>query len=178
MISFLFFWKTRYAGNAQLWFTDTDSLVVHVKTPDIYADFKDMKEHFDLSGLDKKHPAYDATNKRVVGKFSIEFEGKIIKEFCALKAKMYAFKLDDNKEKMTAKGCPKSSVNKQMNYDKYFNTLMEGDIQNINFKCIRNKNHKLYTLGVNKEGLTYFDNKRFYLKTNESRPYGHYKNKK
>jgi hypothetical protein len=38
-----------------------------------------MKEHFDLSGLDKSHKAYNTTNKKVVGKFSIEFEGKIIK---------------------------------------------------------------------------------------------------
>ena len=113
-----------------------------------------MKEHFDLSGLDLNHPAYDATNKKVVGKFSIEFEGKIIKEFCALKAKMYAFKLDDDKEKMTAKGCPKSSMKKQMNYDKYYQTLMEGDIQNISFKCIRNKHHRLFALGINKVGLT------------------------
>jgi hypothetical protein len=77
---------------------------------------------------------------------------------------------------MTAKGCPKVTMKQQMNFEKYYNTLMEGNVEHINFKCIRHKNHKLYTLGVNKVGLTDFDNKRYYIGCNESRPYGHYKN--
>jgi hypothetical protein len=93
-----------------------------------------------------------------------------------LKAKTYSFKLDDESEKMTAKGCPKSCVKKQLNFEKYYNTIMEGGKTNIDFKCIRHKNHKLYTLGVNKVGLTEYDNKRFYIDSNESRPYGHYQN--
>jgi hypothetical protein len=63
--------KPRYEENIQLCYTDTDSFVTHVKTDDIYEDFHEMKEHFDMSGLDKDHKCYDATNKKVLGKFSI-----------------------------------------------------------------------------------------------------------
>ena len=77
---------------------------------------------------------------------------------------------------MPAKGCPKVTMKQQMNFHKYYNTLMEGNVEHINFKCFRHKNHKLFTLGVNKVGLTDFDNKRYYIGCNESRPYGHYKN--
>jgi len=170
--------KPRYEKDIQLCYTDTDSFVIHVKTDDIYQDFKEMKEHFDMSGLDKSHKCYEPSHKKVLGKFSIEFEGKIVKAFCALKAKMYSFKLDDGKEKMTAKGCPKACVKKQLDFEKYYNTIMEGDKTNIDFKCIRHKNHRLYTMGINKVGLTEYDNKRYYLNSNKSRPYGHYKHVK
>jgi hypothetical protein len=85
--------------------------------------------------------------------------------------------LSEGKEKMTAKGCPKASVKKQLNFDKYYSTIMDGLVTDIDFKCIRHKNHQLYTMGINKVGLTEYDNKRYYLNSNESRPYGHYKNK-
>ena len=37
-------------------------------------------------------------NKKVIGKFKDELGGKIISEFCALKAKTYAYKLDNRNE--------------------------------------------------------------------------------
>ena len=37
-------------------------------------------------------------NKKVIGKFKDELGGKIISEFCALKAKTYAYKLDNGNE--------------------------------------------------------------------------------
>ena len=35
-------------------------------------------------------------NKKVIGMFKDEIGGKIMTEFCALRAKSFAFKLDDN----------------------------------------------------------------------------------
>ena len=43
--------------------------------------------------------------KKVIGKFKDEIGGKIMTEFCALRAKVYAYKLDDETEMKKAKGC-------------------------------------------------------------------------
>ena len=43
------------------------------------------KEEFDYSGYPKDSPYYDETNKKVVGKFKDESNGKIIKEFIGIK---------------------------------------------------------------------------------------------
>ena len=59
-------------------------------------------------------------NEKVIGKFKDELGGKIMKEFCALRAKAYAQKLDDDddddddtehkKAKETKKYCNKKST--------------------------------------------------------------------
>ena len=43
----------------------------------------------------------------MIGKFKDELGGKIITEFCALRAKAYAYKLDDGTEHKKAKGTKK-----------------------------------------------------------------------
>ena len=53
---------------------------------------------FDTSNFSTKllRPLPISINKKVLGKFKDELAGKIMSEFCALKAKTYAYKLDDD----------------------------------------------------------------------------------
>ena len=46
-------------------------------------------------------------NGKVIGTFKDELEGKIMTEFCALRAKAYAYKLGDDTEHKKAKGTKK-----------------------------------------------------------------------
>ena len=62
-------------------------------------------------------------NKKVIGKFKDELGGKTMSEFCALKAKTYAFKLDNDNEVKKAKGTKKCVVKKHVTFDDYVNTL-------------------------------------------------------
>ena len=66
-------------------------------------------------------------NKKVIGKFKDELSGKIMSEFCALKAKTYAFKLDNGNEVKQAKGTKKLVVKRHITFDDYVNTLFNDD---------------------------------------------------
>ena len=100
----------KYVDNSKLLFTDTDSLTYHIKTDDIYKDFKENSDLFDFSdySLDG-YRSKDNTNKKVVYKFKDETAGVPIAEFCGLRSKMYSILLDNEDEKKTGKGIKKST---------------------------------------------------------------------
>ena len=58
----------------------------------------------------KNHKSFNDVNKKVLGKFKDEENGKIIKEFIGLKPKMYAIKLENDDLHKKAKGIPKMKV--------------------------------------------------------------------
>ena len=90
--------------NAELLFTDTDSLTYEVKSENVYEDFFKWKDLFDFSNYSKDSTFYDDTNKKVIGKMKDEYGGNIIDEFIGLKSKMYSIKKIDGSESSTAKG--------------------------------------------------------------------------
>ena len=161
--------------NVRLVYTDTDSFVIHTKTKDVYDDFNEIKEQMDFSGYDKNHKCYDPTNKKVLGKFKDECDGKIITHFIGLKPKSYAFKVfNEVKEEKKSKGIVKHKVKKELTYNQYEDTLIENRSDTVSFNTIRSKNHKIYTINQVKQCLSSFDNKRYYLDSVNSLPYGHY----
>ena len=129
----------------------------------------------DFSGYDKSHKCYDNTNKKVVGKFKEECDGKIITKFIGLKPKSYAFKIyNEEKEEKKSKGIVKHKVEKELNYKQYEETLRDNKSDTVSFNTIRSKNHNTYTINQVKQALSSFDNKRYYLDSVTSLPYGHY----
>ena len=77
--------KARYEDRVRLLYTDTDSLILEFQPEDLYADMATMKEAYDTSNYPVDHPLYDATNKKVVGKFKGELGGKMLTEFVGLR---------------------------------------------------------------------------------------------
>ena len=167
--------KEKYNENVRLVYTDTDSFVIHTKTKDVYDDFNEIKEQMDFSGYDKNHKCYDPTNKKVLGKFKDECDGKIITHFIGLKPKSYAFKVfNEVKEEKKSKRIVKHKVKKELTYNQYEDTLIENRSDTVSFNTIRSKNHNIYTINQVKQCLSSFDNKRYYLDSVNSLPYGHY----
>src|SRR3990167_10520403 len=89
------FFKARYGERASLLFTDTDSLMYHIETPDLYADFAAVKAELDTSNYDPAHPAYSNDNNKKIGLLKDETAGMPILEFVGLRAKMYSFSYID-----------------------------------------------------------------------------------
>ena len=93
--------KPKYNDNVKLCYTDTDSFVTHIKTEYFFSDINnDVGKQFNTSNCDKNdnRPLPIGKNKKVVGLFIDELGGKIIKEFCTLRSKTYAYLLDDDSE--------------------------------------------------------------------------------
>ena len=82
--------KRKYGSNCTLLYTDTDSLLVDLKTPDVYADMESMKTHYNFSDYPKDHPLFSEQNKKVIGKFKDECSGTLIAEYVRLRPKMYS----------------------------------------------------------------------------------------
>ena len=82
--------KQKYGRNCALLYTDTDSLLVDLKTPGVYADMESMKTHYDFSDCPKNHPLFSEQNKKVIGKFKDECSGTPIAEYVGLLPKMYS----------------------------------------------------------------------------------------
>ena len=99
--------KPKYKDKAKLCYTDTDSFVISIFTEDFFEDINnDVERWFDTSNYDKndKRPLQTGINKKVIGMFKDELRGNIMKEFCALRAKPYAYLMDDDSEKKNTKG--------------------------------------------------------------------------
>ena len=86
---------------------DTDSFVIYIKTEDFYKDIaNDVEKWFDSSNYDKndERPLPVGKNKKVIGLFKDELGGKIMTEFAALRAKAYAYLMEDGSKHKKAKG--------------------------------------------------------------------------
>ena len=92
--------KVKYVNKIQLVYTDTDSFVIKVETDNIYEDMFENKDLYDFSEYPENHPNYNIENKKVLGKFKDELNGKIITEFVVDKPKMYSYEYVDNYKDM------------------------------------------------------------------------------
>ena len=107
--------REKYDDEAELLFTDTDSLMYLIETDDVYHDFAaDVKKKFDTSDYPENHPSGIETgvNKKVIGKFEDEAAGRQITNFVGLRPKLYSFKIEDS-DVNKAKGIKKNIIKKK-----------------------------------------------------------------
>ena len=165
--------KKKYP-EAQLLFTDTDSLCYHIKTEDIYSDFFADRELFDNSDYPSDSKFYFSENKKVIGKFKDETAGVPIREFIGLKSKMYSISLDNEKFSKKAKGVKKNVIRKGISHGDYIDVLSESKVMHHKMKTIRSDCHQISSYEINKISLSPFDDKRYILSDGiSSYAYGH-----
>jgi hypothetical protein len=167
--------KKQYGSNAQLLFTDTDSLCYHIQTKDLYQDMGKLKQLYDTSNYAIDHPLYSNVNKKVLGKMKDETAGKPIEEFVGLRAKLYAYSVGGKDEKK-AKGVAKSVVKKTIQLEDYRRVLFEGSILHRKMVRFGTELHQIYTQEINKVALSGNDDKRIIQEDGISTlAYGHYR---
>ena len=102
--------KQKYGDKAKLLLTDTDSILYEIQTDDFYDDISvDVKHRFDTSNYPPDHPPgiLSGFNKKVLGMFKDEVNGKVIDEYVGLRAKMYSYKMLEGEESKKSKGVKK-----------------------------------------------------------------------
>ena len=131
--------------DAELLFTDTDSLTYEIKSENVYEEFFKWKDLFDFSNYSKDSKFFNETNKKVIGKMKDEFGGVIVDEFVGLKSKMYSMRKIDGKGCNTAKG-----VSIATEFDKFKDVLFNEKLIRHKMKRIQSKKHKSGTYEINK----------------------------
>lgn len=182
------FLKNEYGENVRMAYTDTDSFVLHVKTPDFYADMMKNIQKYDTSDYPKNNRfGVELCNKKIPGLFKDEMKSEIITKFVGLRSKMYSIRtasLDKKKlvqglhkyiEKKRAKGVKKCVLEKQIEFDDYVNCIQNGKIVTKDQNSFRTKLHNMYTIKQTKIALSPNDDKRVLQQgTHDTIAYGHY----
>ena len=112
-------------------------------------------------------------NKKVIRLFKGELGGKIIKEFCALRAKTYAYLMGDDSEVKKAKGTKKCVIKRELMFENYKDCLFNDKIILKSQQRFKSDHHNVYTEEINKIALSSNDDKR--LQTSDrikTYPYG------
>ena len=155
--------KPKFGDKARLCYMDIDSYVLYIKTDDFYKNISnDVDKWFDTSNFSKNdnRPLEIGKNKKVLGKFKDELRGKIMVEFCALRAKAYAYQLGDDTENKKAKGTKKCIVKREITFNNYVDSLFKNDVLLKSQHRFRSDHHVVYTEEVNKIALSSNDDKR------------------
>ena len=140
---------------------DTNSFVINIETDDFYKDIADdVDKWFDTSNFDKNDNRLLESGRKVIGKFKDELGGKIMTEFCALRAKEYAYKLDDDTEKKKAKGTKKCIVKREITFKNYVDALFNDETVIRSQQRFGSNHHRVYIEEVDKIALSSNDDKR------------------
>ena len=158
--------KPKYQDNIKLCYMDTDSFITQIETDDFFKDISNVVDKwFDTSKYDKNdnRPLEIGKNKKIIGKFKDELNGKIITEFIALRAKTYAYtQLNEDKieEHKKAKGTKKFVIKKHLNFELYKRALFNNETIRCAQQRIKSDHHKIYTQSVHKTALNNKDDRR------------------
>ena len=136
--------------------------VIYIKTKDFFEDIaSDVEIWFDTSNYDEndKRLLPIGINKKAIGFFKDELEGKTVKEFCAFGPKIYAYLMDDYSEKETIKRTKKPVIKHKIMLN-YKNCLFNGETILKQQQRFKSDDHKVYTEEVNKTALSSKNDKR------------------
>ena len=155
--------KPKCKNKVKFCYMDTNSFVIYIETGDFYKDIdNDVEKRFDISNYDEKDERTlpIGKNKKVLGLFKDELGGKIMKEFVALRAKTYAYLMDDDSEHKRAKGTKKCVIKRELMFENYKDSLFNDKIILKSQQRFKSDHHKVYTEEVNKIALSSNDDKR------------------
>ena len=129
------YFRPKFPG-IRLGYIDTDSFIYSVPLVDPHKTFNDIvrddiiengsESIYDTSAM-ADFPKELRINKKVIGKFKDELNGKAIAEFVGIRSKVYAFREEDGKFTKKNKGLKEVCVRKHLTFDDYKTLFETGD---------------------------------------------------
>lgn len=166
------FLKPLYGDKVKLLYTDTDSLIIFVKTENFYDDMKKNLLMFDTSNYPPDNQFNIPVTESAVGKFKDEMKSVVIASYYGLCAKTYCVNTGSLLKK--AKGVKKSALKGQINEDHYRQAVEDRVVTYCKMYVFRSHLHTMYTELKNKVALNFKDDKRFIRNTSETYAWGHF----
>ena len=182
----------KWYPNAELCFTDTDSLLYEIRTENIYEDLKngDRSDEFDFS--DYPHGAdgfylHSNRNKKKLGVFKDELNGIILKEFVGLRPKSYSLwflgEVENNRVKHRkdteihkSKGTQKKILKRYIRHSHYVKCHSQLKEIRVIQNSLKSVKHAIGTYNQKRIGLSAWDTKRWVCECNiKTYAYGHYR---
>ena len=148
--------KPKYGDKVKLFSMDTDSFILQIQTENFQKDIADdVNKWFDPLGYNEKlnRPLPTGINKKVIGMLKDELDGMVMTEFCAPRAKTYAFKYDDNdktKEKKKVKGTKKCVIKNDLKFEDYKDSVLKNKIILRSQQRFKSDHHNVFTEELNK----------------------------
>ena len=158
--------KPKYGDRIKLYYMDTDSLILFIKTEGFYEDIADdVEKRFETSGYKVDRPLPAGKTKRVIGLMKDELNGRIIIEFVALRPKSYTYQIDyyeddDDSGVRKAKGTKKCAIKRELKFNDYKDCLLNDKEVLKSQQRFKSERHDVYTEKVNKIALSSNDDKR------------------
>ena len=166
--------KAFYKSRMSLIYSDTDSLLVEVKSNSLNDEMKSFSDIMDYSDLPKENPLSSDHNKKRIGCLKDEMAGEVIEEVVALRPKLYAVKTKQNVHKK-AKGIQKCVLEKKLTFEDYKDSLFNTSIKKTITQRIGSEGHELFQFVQEKVSISPFEDKRYLTDSVNSLAYGHYK---
>ncbi|XP_071055042.1 uncharacterized protein [Onthophagus taurus] len=163
MYSFFYdYLKVKYGNNITLLYTDTDSLILEITTPNVYEDIKENIEFFDTSNYPLENIHNIPRGRSVLGRMKDEYPNRCITSFVGTGAKAYCITLlNDNVKK--AKGVKKYVIDKHLSVTDYKRVVECGGSVHKKMYIFKSEFHTMYTELKNKIALSSCDDKRYIL---------------
>ena len=116
--------KIKYGKKIRLYYMDTESFIMHIKTEDFYKDIaNDVEIKYDPSNYIADRPLPMGKNKKVLDMMKDASGGKIMKEFVGLRPKCYSYITDNDYVDKKAKRTKKCVIKKEIMIDDYLECL-------------------------------------------------------
>ena len=155
---------------------DTDSFFLNIETNDIYKDMEKIIHDLDTSAYPNNSSLYSSKNKKVIGKFKDELNGKLMSELVFLRSKAYAYKTIDEEYEKKLKGISRATIKKNVTFEEYKNSILKPytNILTKEVYSLNSFNHKMFVKMTHKKAISPFDDKRYILDNAiETFPFGY-----
>ena len=122
-------------------------MIIYAESEDFYKDIAgDVEKWFDSSNYDEndERPLPTGKNEKVIGMFIDKLGGKIMTEFIALRAKVYAYITEDGSVHKRAKGTRKCIIKREIMFQHYKDCLFNDKTIIKSQQRFRSDHHSLY----------------------------------